>query len=80
MNIFFTSDHHFGHTNIIKFCNRPFANVDEMNEELIRRWNEKIAPGDEVYHLGDFALITPEKLNEILDRLNGTIYLIAGKP
>jgi len=77
-NIFFTSDHHFGHTNILKFCNRPFATIEEMNEELIKRWNEKIKPGDEVYHLGDFALTTNEAFKEIVDRLNGTIYLIVG--
>ena len=51
--IFFTSDHHFGHTNILKFCNSPFNSIEQMNEELIKRWNEKIGPDDEVYHLGD---------------------------
>ena len=54
--MFFTADHHFGHANIIKYCNRPFANVDEMDTELIRRWNEVITPGDTVFHLGDFTL------------------------
>lgn len=76
--VFFTSDHHFGHTNILKFCNRPFNSIDEMNEELIKRWNEKISPEDEVYHLGDFALTTSEQFKEIINRLNGTIYLIVG--
>jgi calcineurin-like phosphoesterase family protein len=75
---FFTSDHHFGHANIIKFCNRPFENVDDMNQELIRRWNEKIGKDDEVYHLGDFGLTNKAALSTILDQLNGTIYLIVG--
>ncbi|WP_196894652.1 metallophosphoesterase [Aureivirga marina] len=77
--IFFTSDHHFGHKNIIKFCERPFANVEEMNETLIARWNEKIKPEDEVYHLGDFGMTKDNELiAAILDRLNGTKYLIVG--
>lgn len=80
---YFTSDTHFNHANIIKYCNRPFSSVEEMNEELIRRWNEKVGPDDEVYHLGDFGFFnsnTPEqyKLENILSRLNGRIYLILG--
>lgn len=76
--IYFTSDHHFGHQNIIKFSNRPFADVDEMNEMLIQKWNEKVKPEDEVYHLGDVGLISSGKLRKILERLNGKIYLIKG--
>lgn len=77
--MFFTSDHHFGHKNIIQYCNRPFQSVDEMNEELVRRWNEKIGPEDKVYHLGDMAFASSEKeTREILDRLHGKIYLIKG--
>ncbi len=77
--IFFTSDHHFGHANIIKFCERPFKDVKEMNETLIRRWNEKVKPEDEVYHIGDFAMTKDNELvSNILDRLNGTKYLIVG--
>lgn len=45
-NIFFTADHHFGHANIIKFSERPFESMEEMNEELIKRWNEKIGKDD----------------------------------
>lgn len=77
-NIFFTSDHHFGHTNIIRFCNRPFESVEEMDRELIRRWNEKIQKGDDVYHLGDLALNSAEAFSEIMDQLNGNIHLIVG--
>lgn len=76
--IYFTSDHHFGHANIIKFSERPFDNMEIMDEELIKRWNEKIQPSDIVYHLGDISLARPERTKEILDQLNGTIYLIKG--
>ena len=75
---FFTSDHHFGHKKIIKFCNRPFTSVEEMDEVMIQRWNEKVTPDDEVYHLGDIGLSSPGKLRKILERLNGKIYLIKG--
>jgi len=77
-NIFFTSDHHFGHKNIIKYSNRPFDSVEEMDELMIQRWNEKVSIEDEVYHLGDVGLSSPNKLRNILDRLNGKIYLIKG--
>lgn len=77
-NIFFTSDHHFGHENIIKFCNRPFVDAKEMNEILIQRWNEKIKKNDIVYHLGDFGLTNKENLATIIDQLHGKIHLIVG--
>jgi len=77
-NIYFTSDHHFGHKNIIKFCNRPFETIEEMDAELIKRWNEKIGKNDTVYHLGDFGLTGKESLATIIDQLHGNIHLISG--
>jgi len=53
--IFFTSDEHFGHANIIKYCNRPFKSVEEMDEELIRRHNLVVSNQDVVIHVGDFT-------------------------
>lgn len=75
--ILFTSDTHYGHTNILKYCGRPWQDVNEMNEALIRRWNERTSPDDTVYHLGDFAMGSKENLS-IRKRLNGRIVLIRG--
>lgn len=77
--IFFTSDLHFGHENVIRFDNRPFNTVEEMDEEMIKRWNVKVGKGDIVYVLGDF--IWKAAANEavsIIRRLNGQIILIKG--
>ena len=77
-HLFFTSDTHFGHENIIKFCNRPFANAKEMNETLINNWNRVVGPDDTIFHLGDFAFGGSYLWNNMLDRLNGHIHLIIG--
>ncbi len=74
----FTSDHHFGHKNIIAFCDRPFRSVAGMDEALIGRWNARIAPDDEVFYLGDFSFYNREATTAILARLNGHKILIAG--
>lgn len=76
MDIWFTSDTHFGHANIIKYCNRPFSNVDEMNEALIANWNDNIKPTDSVYHLGDFSF--EQKPQNTARRLNGNKHLVRG--
>ncbi len=55
MSAFFIADTHFGDGNILRYENRPFATVEEMDQELIRRWNEKVGEGDTVFHLGDFS-------------------------
>lgn len=77
-NVFFTSDTHFYHTNIIEFCNRPFKNMEDMNETLTANWNKADGPNDIVFHLGDFCLGDFGKWNRILDGLNGKIHLILG--
>lgn len=76
----FTSDEHYGHRNIIKFCKRPFANIDDMREALIANHNARVSKTDETYHLGDMfwnTLLMDECLNT-LKRLNGRHYLIRG--
>ena len=76
--LYFTSDTHFNHTNIISYCQRPFKNVDEMNERIIANWNEVVSEDDIIFHLGDFCLGGAAEWTRLLDRLNGKIYLIMG--
>lgn len=77
--VFFTSDLHFGHENAIRFDNRPFKSIEEMDTELIRRWNEKVGKGDLVYVLGDMIWKTRNDTAEALIKsLNGQIILIKG--
>ena len=76
--VFFTSDTHFYHSNIINFCGRPFKSVEVMNETLIANWNSVVGPDDIVFHLGDFCLGGSAEWTNILNRLNGKIYLIVG--
>jgi calcineurin-like phosphoesterase family protein len=78
MTIWFSSDTHFGHENIIKYCDRPFKNVDHMNEVIIDNWNSVVSPGDTVYHLGDVALGQIDKSLACVSRLNGYKILILG--
>ncbi len=72
--IFFTADHHFGHKNIISHCRRPFITVEEMDRELINRWNERVEKNDIVYYLGDFSL--KKDISEYLNQLSGTILFL----
>ena len=76
--IWFTSDTHFFHDKIVEYSQRPFASVEEMNEELIARWNSVVHRDGIVFHLGDFCFGKPDKWNHILDRLKGRIYLVLG--
>lgn len=75
---YYISDLHFGHRNILNFENRPFRTVEEMDEEYIRRWNNKVKKGDEVYILGDLSFYKGKKTAEIVKRLNGMKFLIKG--
>lgn len=77
-NTFFTSNTHFGHANIIRLCNRPFKDVEEMNEKLVENWNRVVPEDGTVFHLGDFAFGGSALWNSIIPRLNGQIYLIIG--
>lgn len=76
--IYFISDTYFNHINIIKYCNRPFDNVKQMNEILIKNWNKFITTEDTIYHLGDFALGRKENITDIVNQLNGNKYIIIG--
>ena len=77
--MFFTADTHFSHTNIIKYCNRPFANVKEMNMTIINNWNSVVGKDDVVWHLGDFAFTKfDEEIRILTGALNGKINLVVG--
>lgn len=76
--IFFTSDTHFFHDNIIKYSKRPFNNAIEMNEYIISQWNNVVPEDGIVYHLGDFGFGSTSNLIKLRKRLNGKIYLITG--
>jgi len=79
--IFFIADTHFFHKNIITYCNRPFNDEVSMNEFIIEKWNTTIDKDCVVFHLGDVAANLQgrvEELKKIIDRLNGTKYLIRG--
>ena len=75
--IYLIADTHFYHTNIIKYCKRPFKDTYDMNKTIIDNWNRVVEPDDIVYHLGDISLRW-DNLDEIYSKLNGTIYLIKG--
>ena len=67
--IYVISDCHFGHMQILKYCKRPFKDVEEMDAELIRRWNEVVLPSDTIYHIGDFKMgATPDTFQPVGSR------------
>lgn len=78
MKIFIISDTHFHHENIIKYSNRPFKSVEEMDKEMIKKWNNKVGKKDMVIHLGDFVLGNEKEIKDLKDNLNGTIFLLKG--
>jgi len=78
LKTFVISDTHFNHEFIIKACNRPFSNVEEMNYTLINNWNSVVDDDDLVYHLGDFGWGGITKLLGIFTQLKGKKILIKG--
>lgn len=78
MTIFFTSDSHFHHRNILDFEPRPFKSVEEMNAGLIEVWNSVVRKTDTVYHLGDFCFGNVKEWLDVLNQLRGNIILIKG--
>jgi len=76
--IWFTSDPHFNHANIIKYCKRPFDNVEVMNEVLIDNWNMVVGEDDLIICCGDFSLGSSKDAINVLDKLNGHKLLISG--
>lgn len=76
--IYFTSDLHLGHSNILKLCNRPFATIEEMDEYIINKWNKKITNNDTVYVLGDVMFRNKKPPEEYLSQLKGKKHLIRG--
>ena len=76
--MFFTSDLHFNHANVIEYCARPFHDVDEMNEALIDNWNETVDDNDTVWVLGDVCLGDIKRSLELVSNLRGTKHLLVG--
>lgn len=77
-NVFFWSDTHFHHKRILEFTDRPYPDVDTMNEEIVRVWNERVGKGDRIYHLGDFSFGSKGQTSEMIARLKGQIHLVRG--
>lgn len=75
--IYFTADTHFGHYNVIRFCDRPFASAEEMDEAMIQNWNDRVTGNDTVYILGDM-FFRSTNAEGILKRLKGKKRLIVG--
>lgn len=78
MKKFYIADWHYGHKNAIAYDNRPFTSVDEMNKELIKRWNDAVSNEDVVYVLGDMFWCQEQESIEVLDGLNGIKFLVRG--
>jgi len=82
-SVFLVSDTHFGHKGVCHFTRndgvtklRPWDTPEEMDEEMVKRWNERVKPTDKVYHLGD--VVINRKSLSIMHRLNGDKVLIRG--
>jgi calcineurin-like phosphoesterase family protein len=78
MRTFFTSDTHFDDEYSLRYFNRPFQNVDEMNVTLVEKWNRVVSENDTIYHLGDFTLDNVSHFTKWVSKLNGTIKILPG--
>jgi len=76
--IYIISDTHFGHKNIIRYCDRPYLSAEEMDKALINNWQKTVSPSDTVIHVGDFAFAKLARRQEILAQLPGTKVLVRG--
>jgi len=76
--LFFTSDNHFGHKNVIKYCDRPFKDVHTMNRTMIENWNATVGVKDTIIHVGDFSFAAKSLTRTILQKLNGYKILVRG--
>lgn len=77
-NIFFISDLHISHKNIIKYDGRPYSDLEEMHLDLIKRWNEVVQPEDIVYYLGDLSFGRSDTVKWFVNAINGKINYIMG--
>ena len=79
---YFTADPHFGHENVIKYCNRPFKNMPQMNKEIIENINQVVKDEDHLYILGDLSLAGPKRVSffrETIGAMNGIKHLVLGE-
>lgn len=76
--VFFISDTHFNHANIMKYCDREFKSVEEMNKTIIKNWNATVKNSDVVYFLGDFCLGGVEQIEFFAKQLNGRKRMVCG--
>lgn len=74
----FTSDLHLNHAKIIEYAKRPFPDVETMNFEIVRRWNESVAREDDVYLIGDVGMGDKQQVVDLIYQLNGRIFLVPG--
>lgn len=75
---YFTADEHYGHINILKYCNRSFKDISHMDNEIIKRHNSLVKEKDTVFHLGDFTLKNADIANQYIARLNGKHIFLRG--
>lgn len=76
--LWFTSDNHFGHANIIRFCNRPFDDMEHMTADMVRRWNACVQPDDDVFIVGDLCWKAASYGIAVVEQLNGRKHLVRG--